>query len=177
MNRRNFIRLLGSSALAWPLAARAQQPERMPRIGVLMPDAENDPETSRRATALRQGLLQLGWTEGRNIRIEHRWPMSDTDLMRKFAKELVDLQPDLILTDTTPITTAVLEQTRTIPIVFVQVGDPVGSGFVTSFPRLGVDHRIISMSLRASVTRCSPPSRCRRIPTRSRGFMSSKIAR
>jgi putative tryptophan/tyrosine transport system substrate-binding protein len=134
MRRREFISLLGGAA-AWPLAARAQQTERMPRIGVLMPYAENDPEAAPRVTALRNGLQQLGWTEGRNVRIEHRWSASDADSMRMLAGELVDLRPAVILTDTTPVTAAVLRETRTIPVIFVQVTDPVGSGFVTSFPR------------------------------------------
>jgi putative ABC transport system substrate-binding protein len=136
MRRREFITLLGGAAV-WPLAARAQQPDQMPLIGVLMPYAENDPETSPRVVALRRGLQQLGWTEGRNVRLEHRWSASDADFMRKLARELVDLGPHAILTDTTPVTAAVLRETRTIPVIFVQVTDPVGSGYVTSFPRPG----------------------------------------
>jgi putative ABC transport system substrate-binding protein len=137
MRRREFVGVL-SGAMAWPLAVRAQQAERMRRVGVLMPFAEGDPETQSRVTALHQGLARLGWTEGRNLRIEHRWATApDADSMRRFARDLVDLRPDLILTDGTPVTAAVLRETRTIPVVFVQVGDPVGSGFVTSFPRPG----------------------------------------
>src|SRR5262245_61983414 len=121
MKRREFI-TLGGAAAAWPLAARAQQAERMRRVGVQMPyAAESDPEGQLRIIALREGLQKLGWTEGRNIRIDHRWASSDIDSARKVAKELADSQPDLILTDTTLVTAAVLEQTRTIPIVFVQV--------------------------------------------------------
>ena len=136
--RREFIILLGGAAAAWPLAAPAQQAEHVRRIGVLMPFAEGDPETQLRVTALRQGLAQLGWNEGRNLLIEHRWATaSDADSTRRLAKELVDLQPDLILTDTTPLTAAALQHTRTIPVVFVQIGDPVGSGFVASIPRPG----------------------------------------
>jgi putative ABC transport system substrate-binding protein len=137
MRRRDFVTLVCGAAMAWPLAARAQQTEWMRRVGVLMPYAENDSETSPRVTALREGLLQLGWTEGRNVRLEHRWSASDADAMRKLARELVDLRPDVILTDTTPVTAAALRETRTIPVVFVQVADPVGSGFVASFPRPG----------------------------------------
>src|SRR5258708_11108337 len=137
MRRRDFVTLVSGAAMAWPFAARAQQAERMRRVGVLMPYAENDPETSPRVTALRQGLLQLGWTEGRNVRLEHRWSASDANAMRRLARELLDLRPDVILTDTTPVTAAVLRETQTIPVVFVQVGDPVGSGFVASFPRPG----------------------------------------
>ncbi|HKF10704.1 MAG TPA: ABC transporter substrate binding protein [Xanthobacteraceae bacterium] len=138
IERRKLLATLGGVAAAWPLAARAQQPGRVWRIGVLMPFAEGDRETQLRVTALRQGLARLGWAEGRSLQIEHRWATTpDADSMRRFAKELVDLQPDLILTDNTNLTAAVLQQTHTIPIVFVQVGDPVGSGFVTSFPRPG----------------------------------------
>ena len=136
-NRREFITLLGSAA-AWPLAARAQQPERMRRIGVLMGYAESDREGQAFVAAFREQLQQLGWAEGRNVRIDTRWATpADADLMQRFAKELVALQPDLILSHTTPTTTALLQQTRTIPIVFATVADPVGSGFVASFPRPG----------------------------------------
>src|SRR5215467_16286613 len=136
IRRREFITLLGGAA-AWPLAARAQQGERMPRVGVLMPYVENDPEASPRVTALRQGLAQLGWTEGRNVRLEYRWPGSDAASIHRLARELVDLQPDVILTESTPVTAAALHETRTLPVVFVQVADPVGSRFVASFPRPG----------------------------------------
>src|SRR5207253_1157272 len=98
---------------------------------------EKDSETSPRVTALRQELRKLGWTEGRNVRFEHRWSASDAESMHKLARELVDLRPDVILTDTTPVTAATLHETRTIPVVFVQVADPVGSRFVASFPRPG----------------------------------------
>ena len=137
IGRRELLAALGGAAAAWPLAAGAQQGERMRRIGLMTSYAENDPETSSSITALRQGLLQLGWTEGRNVRLEHRWSASSPDTMRKLARELVDLRPDVILTVNTPVTAAVLRETRTIPVVFVQVGDPVGSGFVASFPRPG----------------------------------------
>jgi putative ABC transport system substrate-binding protein len=141
MRRREFISLLGGAAAAssnlWPLAARAQQGGRMRRIGVLMAFAESDPETRAWVAAFREALQKLGWTEGRNIRIDTRWGALDTEAMQRFAKELVALQPDLILSPTTPTTAAMLQQTRTIPIVFVQVVDPVGSGLVASFPRPG----------------------------------------
>jgi putative tryptophan/tyrosine transport system substrate-binding protein len=135
--RRKFLVALGGTAFAWPLAARAQQPERMRLIGVLMPYAESDPQRATNLSALRQGLQQLGWMEGRNIRFEHRWRAPNADSIGKLAKELVDLRSDVILTDTTPVTAAALHETRTVPIIFVQVGDPVGSGFVTSIPRPG----------------------------------------
>ena len=136
MKRREFITLLGG-ATAWPLAARAQQGERVRRIGVLMAYAESDREAQTVVAAFRDGLQKAGWTEGRNIRIDTRWAAADVELMQRFAKELVALQPDLILSHTTPTTTALLQQTRTIPIVFAIVGDPVGSGFVATFSRPG----------------------------------------
>jgi putative ABC transport system substrate-binding protein len=137
MRRREFIALLGS-ATAWPLAARAQQPDRVRRIGVLMGFAESDPEGQADIAAFRDGLQKLGWTEGRNIRIDTRWATpADAESMQRFAKELVALQLDLILSHTTPTTAALLQQTRTIPIIFANVSDPVGSGFVASFQRPG----------------------------------------
>ena len=138
MKRREFITLLGGAVVAWPLAARAQQPERMRRIGVLMAYPESDSEAQAQIAAFRDGLQKLGWMEGRNIRIDTRWvTTTDAESMQRFAKELVALQPDLILSSNTPTTAALLQQTRTIPIVFATVGDPIGSGFVASFPRPG----------------------------------------
>ena len=136
MQRREFITLLGGT-LALPLTARAQQPERMRRIGVLMAYAESDREGQAWVAAFWEGLQKLGWTEGRNIRIDTRWAAADVEAMQRFAKELVTLQPDLILTQNTPTTAAMLQQTRTIPIIFANVADPVGSRFVTNFPRPG----------------------------------------
>jgi putative tryptophan/tyrosine transport system substrate-binding protein len=121
-----------------PLSASAQQPERMRRIGVLMGFAENDSQAQASIAAFREGLQKLGWTEGRNIRIDTRWTTpADAESRQRFAKELVALQPDLILSHTTPTTAALLQQTHTIPIIFATVSDPVGSGFVASFPRPG----------------------------------------
>ncbi len=138
LKRRQFITLLGGAAVAWPTAARAQQPERMKRIGVLMGYPESDSEAQTKIAAFQDGLQKLGWTEGRNTRIDTRWATpADAESMERFAKELVALQPDLILSSTTPTTAALLQQTRTIPIVFATVADPVGSGFVASFPRPG----------------------------------------
>jgi putative ABC transport system substrate-binding protein len=137
MKRREFITLIGGSAIAWPLAVRAQQPERVWRIGVLMGYAESDRGGQARVAAFREGLQKLGWAEGRNIRIDTRWAALDVERMQRFAKELVALQPDLILTQNTPTTAAMLQQTRTIPIVFATASDPVGSGFVASFSRPG----------------------------------------
>ena len=137
MKRRAFITLLGGAA-AWPLAARAQQGERMRRIGVLMGYPENDLEGPAFYAAFREGLEKLGWTEDRNIRFDTRWATpEDAEARRRFAKELVALQPDLILSSVTPTTAALLQQTRTIPIVFATVSDPVGSGFVASLARPG----------------------------------------
>jgi ABC-type uncharacterized transport system substrate-binding protein len=136
MKRREFIILLGSAA-AWPFAARAQQAERMRLIGVLMAYAESDPEGQAWVAAFRERLQKLGWAEGRNIRIATRWATPDLEAMQRFAKELVALQPDLILSQSTPTTTALLQHTRTIPIIFANIADPVGSGFVASFPRPG----------------------------------------
>jgi putative ABC transport system substrate-binding protein len=138
MRRREFITLVGGAAVAWPLIARAQQPGPVRRIGVLVGYAESDSEGQALVAAFRDGLQKLGWTEGRNTRIDTRWVTpADAESMQRFAKELVALQPDLILSTNTPTTTALLQQTRTIPIVFANAGDPVGSGFVASFPRPG----------------------------------------
>ena len=137
MKRREFITLLGG-ATSWPLAARAQQGERVRRIGVLMAHPESDPEFKAYLGAFREGLQKLGWTEGRNIRIDSRWgALDDPESRKRSASELVALQPDLILTQNTPPTASMLQQTRTIPIVFVIVADPVGSGFVESLPHPG----------------------------------------
>jgi putative tryptophan/tyrosine transport system substrate-binding protein len=138
VRRREFIALLRGMAVAWPIAARAQQPERMRRIGVLMGHPENDLEGPAFFAAFREGLEKLGWVEDRNIRFDTRWTTpEDAEARRRFAKELVALQPDLILSAVTLTTAALLEQTRTIPIVFVTVSDPVGSGFVASLARPG----------------------------------------
>jgi putative ABC transport system substrate-binding protein len=135
MKRRAFISLLGAAA-AWPLAARAEL-QRMRRIGVLTSSDESDPEAQAWIAAFREGLSKLGWTEGRNIAIDIRWTKADADLMTRSAKELVALQPDLILTSSTASAGVMLQQTRTIPIVFLLVADPVGSGFVASLPKPG----------------------------------------
>src|SRR5262244_686935 len=122
--RRDFITLLGGAA-AWPLAARGQQGERVRRIGMLMPGDENDPVVKPLVSAFTQALAGLGWTDGRNVRMDLRWGGDDTNRMRALAQELVGLQPDIILTFGIPATVAVQRETRTIPIVFASVGDPV----------------------------------------------------
>jgi putative tryptophan/tyrosine transport system substrate-binding protein len=137
MRRREFIALMGGAAATRPLAARAQQPDRMRRIGVLMANDENDPEGKAWLSGFTRGLQELGWTDGRNLQMNVRWGAGNVDLMRMFAKELVDLQPETILAGTTPATAALQRETRTIPIVFASVSDPVGDGFVAGLPRPG----------------------------------------
>ena len=136
MKRREFLGVLGGAA-SWPLAARAQQSDRVRRIGVLMGYAESDAEGQAYVAIFREGLQKLGWAEGRNFRIDIRWATSDPEAVQRLAKELVALQPDVILSPTTPTTAALLQQTRTIPIIFAIVSDPVGSGFVASFAKPG----------------------------------------
>jgi putative ABC transport system substrate-binding protein len=136
MRRREFITLLGGAA-AWPLAARARQGERMRRIGVLLGFAESDPEQGARTAAFLKRLQELGWTESRNIRIDYRHTDGEIDRIRTHAKELVALAPDVILAQTNVALAALRQATRSLPIVFVQVSDPVGSGFVESLARPG----------------------------------------
>jgi putative ABC transport system substrate-binding protein len=139
MGRREFVALLGGAAAAWPLAAHAQQRQGMRRIGVLAAYPENDPEAQVRVVAFRQALEGLGWTEGRNIAMEYRWGAGDAGRARIFAAELVSLNPDVILVHGTPGLTALYEATRTIPVVFVSVFDPVGAGTVQSLARPGAN--------------------------------------
>ena len=134
MRRREFMGIAGG-AVAWPLAAHAQQGERIRRIGVLMGWPESHPHARSYLTAFRGALAKLGWIEGSNIRVELRWSAPDPDRMKTLAKELVDLRPDAIFSQTTPATSALARETRTIPIVFVLVSDPIGSGFTTSLAR------------------------------------------
>src|SRR5260370_5768627 len=129
MNRREFITLLGAAG-GWPLTARAQQPDRMRLIGVLMAYAESDSTAQSWLAAFRAALAKLGWTEGSNLRIELRWSAADADRMRTLAKELVDLRPNAIFGVTTPAIGALARETRTIPIVFAGVSDPIGAGSV-----------------------------------------------
>src|SRR6516165_9013062 len=136
MNRRQFITLLGG-AVAWPLAARAQQPERMRRIGLLLTAAADDPESLARVGAFLQGLQELGWTDGRNVRLEYRWGSGDAERIRKYAAELVALAPDVILVTGTSGLVPLHRETRTLSIVFVNASDPVGGGFVASLARPG----------------------------------------
>ena len=136
MNRRQFTTLLGGAAFAWPGVALAQQAGPIPRIGVLMAHPEVDREFQDYVRAFRRGLRDLGWLEGRNIKLDFRWgALDDAALRRRSAQELLDLAPDLLLTQNTPPTASVLELTRSVPVVFVIVTDPVGSGFVKSLAR------------------------------------------
>ena len=137
MKRREFITLLGGAAAAWPLAARAQQPERMRRIGVLLPAAADDAEFQARVGAFLQALAQLGWTIGRNVRIDTRWATANAADIRRHAAELVALAPDVILAHGASTVGPLLQATRTVPIVFPVVVDPVGAGFVDSLARPG----------------------------------------
>src|SRR5215813_1887884 len=137
MKRREFIALLGGVSLVRPLAARAQQGERMRRVGVLTNLAADDPEGQVRYTAFAQALAQLGWTVSQNLQIEHRWAAGDADRIRRYAAELVALTPDVVLTTGAAGVAPLLQATRTVPIVFVLVPDPVGSGFVDSLARPG----------------------------------------
>ena len=137
--RREFITVLGGAALAWPLAARAQQPERMRRIGVLMYLAAHDPDLPPRVAAFAQGLQELGWMDGRNVRIEYRWGAGDTERYRDYAAELISLAPDVILVSSGSALAAVQKATRTVPIFFVNVSDPVGAGYVASLARPGAN--------------------------------------
>jgi hypothetical protein len=136
MRRREFLSVMGTAA-AWPIAARAQQTDRVPRVAILMGYVEDDAEAKALLLEFTQALSDFGWIEGRNLRIDIRWAPGRIDLMRTCAKELVSLQPDVILADSTPVTVALKHETSSIPIVFAAVADPVGSGFVESLPRPG----------------------------------------
>ncbi len=137
LRRREFVRLLGGAAAAWPLGAHAQQPDRMRRIGVLMDTVLGDTELSPRNAAFLRGLQQLGWTDGRNVRIDTRWAAGNADLQHRYAAELVALAPDVILATASPTVAALQAATRTVPIVFAHAADPVGAGFIDSLARPG----------------------------------------
>ena len=136
MRRREFIAILAGTA-ACPVAGRAQQAERVPRIGVLMASGDNNPQYQNYVAVFRDAFQKIGWTEGRNIQIDYRWSAFDAKLMERFSKELLMLKPNVILSNNTPTTAALLQQTRTIPIVFATVADPVGSGFVAGLSQPG----------------------------------------
>ena len=136
MKRREFITLIGGAA-AWPVAARAQQSQRVRRVGVLMAVAESDTDVRSGVTIFQQSLQELGWTDGRNIRIDYRWGDADADRIHALAKELVGLQPDVLVAHSTPSAKGLLQATRSIPIVFLTVTDPLGQGLVASLSRPG----------------------------------------
>ena len=138
MKRREFITLLGGAAVSWPLAARAEQSDRMRRIGVLMAFVENDPEATARMTAFRLGLAKRGWSEGRNVQIDYRRATpGDTAQYRVFAKELIALQPDVVVAHSPAVVETFKRESRSLPIVFVNVSDPIGAGFIASLARPG----------------------------------------
>jgi len=137
IGRRKLLAALGGAAASWPLAARGQQSERMRRVGVLMNLTADDDDASPRVTALAQGLQQLGWTAGRNVRIDYRWGAVDADRSRRYATELLALAPDVILASSSPAVAALQQATPTVPIVFVNIIDPVGAGFVDSLAQPG----------------------------------------
>jgi ABC transporter substrate binding protein len=138
MKRREFITLVGGAVAAWPFPARAQQGERVRRIGHLSGGSDpNDPDGQANVAAFLQGLQQLGWTDGRNVRIDYRWGLGNADNIRKYAAELAALAPDVILAAGTSTMAALLQATQTVPIVFANVADPVGAGFVDSLSRPG----------------------------------------
>jgi putative tryptophan/tyrosine transport system substrate-binding protein len=164
MKRREFITGLGAAA-AWPLLARAQLAGRERRIGVLMSFKENDPQAKALLSAFTQGLSELGWIDGRGVRIDVRWAASDVDRMPVFAKELIDLKPDVILADSTPEAAALQRETGTIPIVFVTVSDPVGAGFVAGLPRPGGNLTGFMFQEASMGANCSDCSRRSRLPS------------
>jgi putative ABC transport system substrate-binding protein len=137
IGRRELLAALGGAAAAWPLAARAQQPAQLRRIGVLMPFAEDDPVGQARVAAFVQGLQQSGWTDGRNVRIDYRWSAGDADRIRKLAMELIALGPDVVMAFTSAAVAPLRQVTSTVPIVFAVVADPVGAGYVESLARPG----------------------------------------
>jgi putative ABC transport system substrate-binding protein len=139
VKRREFITLLGGAAMAWPLAARAQQGERVRQIGVLMSAVESDPRALEYITAFAQGLAELGWIVGRNVRIEYRWGAGDVDRFRSYAAELVALSPDVVVATAGSIVGAFQQASRTVPIVFVTTIDPIGGGWVESLSRPGTN--------------------------------------
>jgi putative tryptophan/tyrosine transport system substrate-binding protein len=137
MKRRELITLLGGAAVGWPLAARAQQTERVRRVGVLMLYPESDPQGQLRATAFRQVLEKLGWTVGRDVQIDFRWGLGDTDWIRSAAAQLLQLAPDVILANGDAATRVVQQSTRTVPIIFIAGSDPVAEGLVQSLAHPG----------------------------------------
>ena len=169
MQRREFMTLLGGAAAAWPLAARAQQPDQMRRIGVLMGYAESDLEAQAWVTSFGQRFKELGWIVGRNVSIDYRFGAGDADRMRAYAEELVGLAPAVILAHTSPVMAALQQATRTIPIVFVDVFAPVEQRFVSNLARPGgnitgfssVEPEICGKWLGGAERSCASPNACR----------------
>jgi len=137
VKRRAFITFLGGAAAAWPLAARAEQAERVRRVAVILPYPENDPQSQARTAIFRAALKERGWVEGRNVQLDLRWDASNLERIQKHAVDLLREKPDVILANSTPVVAALVKEHHTVPIVFVSVSDPVGSGFVANFPRPG----------------------------------------
>jgi putative ABC transport system substrate-binding protein len=137
MRRRDFIADLGATAAMWPVVSRAQQSNRIRQLAVILPYPESDPQSQARVKALQAGLQQAGWIEGQNLRTDYRWEASDVERIRYHAADVARLKPDAIVANSTPVVGALLRETRTIPIVFVSVTDPVGQGFVKSFAHPG----------------------------------------
>ena len=161
MKRREFMSLFGGAA-AWPLAARAQQGERMRRIAVLQGGSDrDDPRSQRNIAAFLQALQQLGWTDGRNVRIDYRWPAGDADKARKYAAELVALAPDVILTVSSLSLAPLLQATRTVPMVFVAIVDPVGTGFMLFDYDLSAKWLELLKEIAPGVTRAAVLRACR----------------
>ncbi len=177
MKRREFIAGLGG-AVAWPLATRAQRTDAIRRVGVLLSIDENDPQGKARLSGFVQEFAKLGWTEGRNMRMDVRWAAGNVDRLRIFAKELVVLQPDVIFTAATSATTALQRETRTIPIVFVNVSDPVGSRFVASLSRPGgnmTGFQNFEAPLREGGSDCSRRSRQASSGSRSCSILTCRL--
>jgi len=151
IGRRQFISVLGGAAVAWPLAAHTQQPERMRRIGVLIAQGEDDLDMQSRVAGFRQGLERLGWSDGRNLRVDYRFAAGHADRFQPLAKELIALQPDVILAQSPPAVAAMQRESRAIPIVFVDISDPIGPGFVASLARPGGNLTGV-ISFEASIT-------------------------
>jgi len=139
MRRRDFIKIIAGSTAAWPLTVRAQQTDRIPRVGVLLGIGENDPEAKTRVKAFQQGLRDLGWFESQNIRIDYRFAASNPDLINKYVAELVTLAPNVIVGNSTPVLAALRQKTSSIPIVFAVLNDPVGQGFISSLAHPGAN--------------------------------------
>ena len=164
MTRRELIALLGGTSAAWPLGARAQQPERVRRIGVLMGQAKTDPGNPSRVAAFQQALVKFGWSDGRNVGVDWRWGAGNPDRMRSYAAELIGLVPDVVVAESTPAAAALHQQSPSTPVIFIQVANPVGSGFVASLahPQGNMTGSDRGKLLAGSVTNFTNSVRCTR---------------